>query len=107
MQFSRGKTFLERPKQGFSSALPYILRAEYRRLYAGVLGDAELVRAGILRREPIERLLAEHMAERRDHGNRLWLLINAELWYRMMILGTTREALAEQLTFSSRERKIA
>ncbi len=98
---------LERPKQGFSSALPYILREEYRRLYKGVLGDAELVRAGILRREPIERLLAEHMAERRDHGNRLWLLINAELWYRMMILGASREALAEQLTFSAAERKIA
>ena len=29
--------------------------------------------------------------ERADHGNRLWLLINAEVWYRMMILGQSRE----------------
>ena len=26
------------------------------------------------------------LARRADHGNRLWLLINAELWYRMAIL---------------------
>ncbi|MGH8217304.1 MAG: asparagine synthase (glutamine-hydrolyzing), partial [Steroidobacteraceae bacterium] len=88
---------LDRPKQGFSSALPYILREEYARLYRGVLADAELVRAGILRAPPIEALVAEHLAGRRDHGNRLWLLINAELWYRMMILGVSRERLREEL----------
>ena len=42
---------------------------------------------------PITTLLGEHMAGRADHGNRLWLLINAELWYRMMIHGGTRESL--------------
>lgn len=88
---------LDRPKQGFSSALPYILREEYARLYRGVLARAELVRAGVLRSAPIEALLAEHLAGRRDHGNRLWLLINAELWYRMMILGASREELREEL----------
>jgi len=89
---------LDRPKQGFSSALPYILREEYARLYRGVLADAELVRAGILRAAPIETLVAEHLAGRRDHGNRLWLLINAELWYRMMIRGASRDELREELS---------
>ncbi len=88
---------LDRPKQGFSSALPYILRDEYALLYRGVLVNAELVRAGILRAAPIQALVAEHLAGRRDHGNRLWLLINAELWYRMMILGASREDLHEEL----------
>jgi asparagine synthase (glutamine-hydrolysing) len=77
--------------------LPYILRREYRLLYESCLLDAELVRAGVLNREPIERLLHEHLANREDHGNRLWLLINAELWYRMMILGRTREDLRDEL----------
>jgi asparagine synthase (glutamine-hydrolysing) len=84
---------LDRPKQGFSSALPYILKDEYRALYERFLPDSKLVEAGILRRAPIDALLAEHLAKRADHGNRLWLLINAELWYRMMILGQQREDL--------------
>jgi asparagine synthase (glutamine-hydrolysing) len=87
------REILDRPKQGFSSALPYLLQHEYRALYERFLPDSTLVAAGVLRREPIDALLKEHLARRADHGNRLWLLINAELWYRMMILGQPREAL--------------
>ncbi|HEX4049942.1 MAG TPA: asparagine synthase (glutamine-hydrolyzing) [Steroidobacteraceae bacterium] len=84
---------LERPKQGFSSALPYLLRQEYRVLCDRYLRDAELVRAGIFEASSIERLLSEHFAGRSDHGNRLWLLINSEIWYRMLILRQPREDL--------------
>jgi asparagine synthase (glutamine-hydrolysing) len=87
---------LSRSKQGFSSALPYILRDEYRDLYARYLRDSELVDAGILARAPIERLLQEHMSGRVDHGNRLWLLINSEIWYRMSILGQPKESFRAQ-----------
>jgi asparagine synthase (glutamine-hydrolysing) len=91
------REILDRPKQGFSSALPYLLQREYRALYERFLPDSKLVDAGVLRRAPIDALLSEHLAGRADHGNRLWLLINAELWYRMMILGETRENLRLQL----------
>ncbi len=82
---------LSRSKQGFSSALPYILKGEYREMYSRYLEDSELVNAGVLAREPIRQLLQEHLGGRVDHGNRLWLLINSEIWYRMMILGQPRE----------------
>jgi asparagine synthase (glutamine-hydrolysing) len=82
---------LSRSKQGFSSALPYILKDEYREFHTRYLQDSELVRAGILARAPIQTLLQEHASGRIDHGNRLWLLINSEIWYRMMILGQSRE----------------
>ena len=82
---------LSRSKQGFSSALPYILKDEYREFHARYLQDSELVRAGILARAPIQTLLQEHASGQIDHGNRLWLLINSEIWYRMMILGQSRE----------------
>jgi len=82
---------LSRSKQGFSSALPYILKDEYREFHVRYLQDSELVRAGILARAPIQTLLQEHASGRIDHGNRLWLLINSEIWYRMMILGQPRE----------------
>ncbi|MBV8806464.1 MAG: asparagine synthase (glutamine-hydrolyzing), partial [Sinobacteraceae bacterium] len=97
------REILERPKQGFSSALPYLLQHEYRALYERFLPDSRLVQAGVLRREPIDALLREHLARRADHGNRLWLLINAELWYRMMILGQSREELAFTLEQPYRE----
>ena len=93
---------LNRPKQGFSVALPYVLREEYKMLYRRFLTDSTLVRDGILRAAPITTLLGEHMAGRADHGNRLWLLINAELWYRMMIHGGTRESLRAELQEAQR-----
>jgi asparagine synthase (glutamine-hydrolysing) len=86
-------SIIERPKQGFSSALPYVLRDEYRTLSERFLRDSELVRAGVLEAETIARLLGEHFAGRADHGNRLWLLINSEVWYRMLILQQPREDL--------------
>jgi asparagine synthase (glutamine-hydrolysing) len=86
---------LSRSKQGFSSALPYILKDEYRNLYTTYLQNSELVRAGVLARAPIQQLLQEHLSGRVDHGNRLWLLINSEIWYRMMILGQPKESFRE------------
>ena len=85
---------LSRPKQGFSSALPYILRDEYRALYERYLRDSELVRAGVFERKALNALLESHLAGHEDHGNRLWLLINTEVWYRMTILGETARAAA-------------
>lgn len=88
---------LDRPKQGFSSALPYLLKDEYTRLCAKYLAASQLVRDRILDGDTIARLLSEHNERRADHGNRLWLLINAELWYRMAIVGQSKEDLRAEL----------
>ena len=89
---------LDRPKQGFSSALPYLLQAEYARLYRICLRQSQLVQDRILDRHAIAKLVDEHTSKRADHGNRLWLLINAEIWYRMCILGQSKEDLRRELT---------
>ena len=39
---------LNRPKQGFSSALPYLLQREYAQLYSSCLRDSRLVQDRIL-----------------------------------------------------------
>jgi asparagine synthase (glutamine-hydrolysing) len=88
---------LDRPKQGFSSALPYLLQAEYTRLYQSCLRQSQLVQDRVLDRQAITQLVDEHLARRADHGNRLWLLINAEIWYRMSILGQSKEDLRREL----------
>jgi asparagine synthase (glutamine-hydrolysing) len=88
---------LDRPKQGFSSALPYLLQKEYTRLYRTCLRQSQLVHDHVLERNAIAQLVDEHTSKRADHGNRLWLLINAEIWYRMCILGQSKEDLRHEL----------
>jgi asparagine synthase (glutamine-hydrolysing) len=88
---------LARPKQGFASALPYLLGPVYRSLFPRMLTNSSLVSAGILRGDAIRRLLDEHLAGAADHGSRLWLLVNAEIWYRMSVLSVSREDMRDQL----------
>jgi asparagine synthase (glutamine-hydrolysing) len=88
---------LDRPKQGFSSALPYLLQTQYARLYDSSLSNSRLVADGYLDGGRITALVEEHMARRADHSNRLWLLINAELWYRLTIKGESKADLSAEL----------
>jgi asparagine synthase (glutamine-hydrolysing) len=78
---------LERPKQGFASPLMYIMEQEVRSLAPNLLLGSELVRDGYLEGATVRRLVEEHLARRRDHGNRIWLLLSAEVWYRQYIGG--------------------
>jgi asparagine synthase (glutamine-hydrolysing) len=76
---------LARPKQGFASPLMYILEDEVRALAPRLLEESELVRGGYLRGERVNQLVREHLSRQYDHGNRIWLLLSAEVWYRRYI----------------------
>ena len=78
---------LQRKKQGFASPLMYIMDEEVRTLAPALLLRSELVRDGYLEAGTVRRLVDEHLARRRDHGNRIWLLLSAEVWYRRYIGG--------------------
>ena len=75
----------------------YILEREVRRLAPRLLLESELVRDGYLRGERVGELVEEHLARRRDHGNRIWLLLTAEVWYRRYIGGRSAEDLESEL----------
>ena len=98
---------LRRPKQGFSVALPYLLRDEYLQLFTCFLTRSRLVEEEYLDGEIVAAILAEHMAGRSDHGSRLWLLLNAEVWYRMHIDGLSREDLYRVIDRSVRAGKLS
>ena len=87
------KSILDRPKQGFSSALPYMLADEYKRLFNVFLKESELAKDDYLQQNAINSLLGEHLQGHRDNGNRLWLLLNSEVWYRMYIKHQGKESL--------------
>lgn len=74
---------VHRPKQGFSSALPYMMGEEYRALFRRYLAGSRLAEEGIVRPGAVQAMLAEHLSGQVDHGNRLWLLLNAEVWWRV------------------------
>jgi asparagine synthase (glutamine-hydrolysing) len=88
---------IRKKKQGFSSPLTYLLGDEFRLLYKVFLSDSSLVRDGYLHRSAISQLLLEHLSKRIDHGNRLWLLCNAEVWYRMYIENASMTKIGELL----------
>ena len=88
---------LHRPKQGFASALPYMLKDEYERLYTVFLKSSHLAQDGFLRQNIIDRYVENRESRRTDHQNRLWLLINSEVWYRMFIEGQSVDDLERRI----------
>ena len=88
---------LERKKQGFASPLMYIMDDEVRGLAPALLLRSELVRDGYLEAAAVRRLVEEHLTRRRDHGNRIWLLLSAEVWYRRYIGGRSTADLEAEI----------
>ena len=88
---------LRRKKQGFASPLMYILEEEVKALAPQLLLQSELARDGYFRAERLRELVEEHLARRRDHGNRIWLLLSAEVWYRRYISGRSTADLEAEL----------
>jgi asparagine synthase (glutamine-hydrolysing) len=72
---------LRRPKQGFSVPLDSWFRGELRPWVDDMLGGGSSL-ARRLRPGAVAALMAEHLARRGDHGNRLWNLLTLELWLR-------------------------
>ena len=88
---------IERKKQGFASPFTYLLQDEYKILFRKFLKNSRLVEENYLYGETITNLLNEHLNKKADHGQRLWLLCNAEIWYRMFIDGINKNKLHEIL----------
>lgn len=91
---------LQRDKQGFSTALPYWLREALREALAALLQRSTLAADGYFQQAALSDLIAEHYGNghRIDHSNRLWMLLNLELWYRLFIRRESMGALTTMLS---------
>ncbi len=87
-------SILKRPKQGFMFPLGYWMKGPLLPVLRHLLSNSILVEEGIFQREPLERLVAEHLAQKADHHVRLWLILNVEVWYRMHVRGEALEDLS-------------
>ncbi len=77
---------IHRPKQGFGVPLAAWFRGPLRLFTEEVFHTSTLARDGLLRREAMLTLLAQHQAGF-DHNHRLWLLLVLEFWYRLFFKG--------------------
>lgn len=84
-----------REKRGFRFPLSAWFQGELHGALRTLLYDAELIRARLFRREMVAELLDEHRDRRVDHGVRLWMLLNLEIWHRLMIGGESPEDVEE------------
>ncbi len=80
------ETILNRPKMGFPVPVGKWFRGEYKHLVEEfVLGDRSLDR-GIFDAGAVRELVGKHNSGE-DHAQRLWFLVNFEMWHRRFIDG--------------------
>jgi asparagine synthase (glutamine-hydrolysing) len=76
-----------RKKMGFPTPWAYWLAGPQLEKIEQLLLEPRSRARGIFRSEAIRNLFAEHRAGHRDHGNRIWRLLNLELWQRVFLDG--------------------
>jgi asparagine synthase (glutamine-hydrolysing) len=74
-----------RAKMGFGVPIGGWFRDQLKKELQDVLLDPICLGRGIFRPEAIERLVAEHIEGKREHGQRLWALLVLELWFRTFL----------------------
>jgi asparagine synthase (glutamine-hydrolysing) len=76
---------LDEPKRGFTMPIANWLRNELRQLPATILLDSHALSRGMFERHAIERLISEHQRGTADNSDKLWALIQLELWFRTYV----------------------
>jgi asparagine synthase (glutamine-hydrolysing) len=76
-----------RKKMGFPTPWAYWLSGPQLQQIETLLTEPRSSARGLFRAHAISRIFAEHRAGHRDHGNRIWRLLNLELWQRVCLEG--------------------
>ena len=81
------RSIVYRQKMGFPTPWAYWLSGSSMDTVRSLLTEPRTLERGLFRPEALTRLFAEHAAGHRDHGNRIWRLLNLELWLRVCMEG--------------------
>ena len=81
------REILNRPKMGFPVPLGRWLRGPFASLIDEFVLGARALRRDLFVPSSLKRLADEHRAGIAEHGDRLWLLVNLEMWQRMFLDG--------------------
>jgi asparagine synthase (glutamine-hydrolysing) len=98
---------LNRPKMGFPVPFATWVRAEWNGVARDVLLDRRTRQRGILDPDAMDRLLRDHANGRTDGGDRIWTLMNLELWYRTFIDRNGIQILPEPAALAAHANSLA
>ena len=88
---------LTRSKMGFPVPFGAWVRGAFRSTLDEYVLSSRAMDRQFFRPDTLHRIVNEHCSGLRSHGDRLWLLVNLELWQRMAIDGEKPQPLEECL----------
>jgi asparagine synthase (glutamine-hydrolysing) len=93
---------LTRGKRGFGTPMGAWLKRELAPMLAQVLSPASIAARGLFRPGPVQRLIAQHQANRIDGTDRLLSLLNLEIWSRVYLDARSPDDVAAELSEHAR-----
>ena len=81
------ESILKRRKMGFPVPLGAWFRGRFRSVIDDYVLSERTMERGVFDRTFVKNLVAEHETGNRDHSERLWSLVNLEIWLRQFIDG--------------------
>jgi len=91
------REILTRRKMGFPVPMGQWLRGRFRGIVDEFVIGPRASGRRLLKSEFVRRLAEEHNAGQSEHGTRLWLLTNLEIWQRIFLDGEEAEAVMTPL----------
>ncbi len=85
------RSIIYRPKLGFPTPWSGWLAGEPLDTIENLLLEPRSMARGYFKRAAVEKLFHEHRAKYRDHYDRIWRLLNLELWHRVCVEGESHE----------------
>ena len=78
-------SIMHRQKMGFPTPWEYWLSGPQLDELEKMLLEKRTLERGLLEPEAVRKLFEEHRQGRRDNGNRIWRLLNLEIWQRVFL----------------------
>jgi asparagine synthase (glutamine-hydrolysing) len=82
---------LYRPKLGFPTPWSGWLAGPQLDMIESMLLEPRSLERGLFRRGAVQQVFREHRAKYRDHYDRIWRLLNLEIWHRVCLEGESHE----------------
>ena len=89
------RRIITRRKMGFPTPMDVWLRGEFTHLLEEIVLSRRARQRGLFEMREVEKLVAEHRAGVLNHEERLWALLNVELWFRTCMDGPTASKRAQ------------
>ena len=97
MQGVLPEAILTRRKMGFPVPIGRWFAGEYRRVLDEFVLGSRAARRGLFNAEYVRRLVDEHVRGEGAHAERLWALVNTEIWHRLFIDGESSADVASAI----------